>query len=247
MMTSISGPHRPFQSSTTSFPRPIFVRLNLLFAMAVITILWVRLQKFLILRRCNGRRPNQCRPLRFRYARQLPSEHSFLSRKSHVMCHGTQKPPPSCVGASLCPRNGVPPKRTWRYLKRPPLLLILHNVLQPASLRVGEWQLDLPMKGIPKPLLCFFGFIVNWRGFYHRFAYKRDLNLMSPGKEVYAEALRCIRNAEKSGALELDLNGWKGGKTVLWSEAKSETGYFLAWCERASELIDPLLVELQPL
>ena len=26
--------------------------------------------------------------------------------------------------------------------KRPPLLLILHNVLQPAPLRFGQWQLD---------------------------------------------------------------------------------------------------------
>jgi hypothetical protein len=26
--------------------------------------------------------------------------------------------------------------------KRPPLLLIIHNVLQPAPLRFGQWQLD---------------------------------------------------------------------------------------------------------
>jgi hypothetical protein len=26
--------------------------------------------------------------------------------------------------------------------KRPPLLLIIHNVIQPAPLRFGQWQLD---------------------------------------------------------------------------------------------------------
>jgi len=42
--------------------------------------------------------------------------------------------------------------------KRPPLLLILHNVLQPASLRFGQWELDCRRKGHPSR---FFGLIIN--------------------------------------------------------------------------------------
>jgi hypothetical protein len=39
---------------------------------------------------------------------------------------------------------------------------------------------------------------------------------MTPEEEAYEEALRRIREAEKTGALELDLSGWKdGGYTGL--------------------------------
>src|ERR1700732_1974998 len=44
--------------------------------------------------------------------------------------------------------------------KRPPLLLTLHNVLQPAPLRFGQWQLDCRLKGHPSRL---FGFRVNFQ------------------------------------------------------------------------------------
>src|SRR5258708_17336248 len=44
--------------------------------------------------------------------------------------------------------------------KRPPLLLILHNVLQPAPLRFGQWQLVWRCKRHPSR---FFGFIVNFQ------------------------------------------------------------------------------------
>jgi hypothetical protein len=81
---------------------------------------------------------------------------------------------------------------------------------------------------------------------------------MTPEDESYAEALRRIRKAEKTGAVELDLSGWKNTFTELatlnrvppelarltWLQSLD-----LSWCEELSGDLYPLasLTSLQSL
>jgi internalin A len=69
---------------------------------------------------------------------------------------------------------------------------------------------------------------------------------MIPEEEAYAEALRRIRVAERTGALELDLSGWEEGSytefatlTRLPQELERLTSLQslnLSWCDRISDL-----------
>jgi hypothetical protein len=79
-----------------------------------------------------------------------------------------------------------------------------------------------------------------------------------PEKEAYEKALRRIRKAEESGAVELDLSGWKDRYTELatLNRVPQELGRLtslqsldLTRCERLSRDLSPLagLTSLQSL
>ena len=87
---------------------------------------------------------------------------------------------------------------------------------------------------------------------------------MSPEEEAYEEALRRIREAEETGAVELDLRGWQEGKTGAQEYTGLEKltrlppelerltslqSLDLSWCYQFSGGLSPLagLISLQSL